>query len=299
MSSKLVIIDGHAIMHRAFHAMPPLSTPSGEPINAVHGTISMLLTIIQNLKPTHLTFVFDEKAPTFRNKLSKEYQAQRPEMASELSSQFDKIKKFLEVAKIPYYSKAGYEADDVIGTIANKIEHTVIVTGDRDILQVVDDERDIKLFMPIAGLSNGKLFGEKETYERMGVPPSQISNLKALVGDPSDNYFGVAGIGPVTAIKLLEEYKSIDNIYAQLDKINPKIREKLDKGKESAELSLKLSTMDCEVPIEFNLPQMGKWKLSSPEVVKLFTNEFGFKTLTARIEKLGKSIEEEKQGSLF
>jgi DNA polymerase-1 len=296
---KLVIVDGNAIMHRAFHAMPMLSTPKGEPINAVHGLISMLLHVIQTLKPTHLAFCFDEKEPTFRKKLLKTYQSQRPEMDTQLSSQFPKALKFLDTAKIPVYSKSGYEADDVIGTIATKLDNVTIVTGDRDILQLVDDKRNIKLFMPIAGLSNGKLFGEKETYERMGVVPNQIPDLKALIGDASDNYFGVAGIGPVTATKLLTEYKSINNIYTHIDAISPKIGEKLIKDKENAMLSFKLATIDRDVPVKFDLPQMEKWKLDSPEVVKLFTDEFGFKTLTERIKKVGKILEDEKQGSLF
>ena len=126
---KLVIIDGHAIMHRAFHAMPPLTTPEGEPINAVHGFISMLLKVIQDLKPTDITVVFDEKAPTFRNKELPTYQAQRPPMAPELDSQFNKVKEFLYAAGIPVYSKSGYEADDVIGTIAAKAAKQLTVNS--------------------------------------------------------------------------------------------------------------------------------------------------------------------------
>lgn len=286
-------------MHRAFHAIPPLKNPMGEMVNAVHGAVSMLVNVIQTIKPTHIAFAFDRKEPTFRNKLLVTYQSQRPPMADDLSSQFEKINMFLDMAKIPVYSKAGFEADDVIGTIATKFDNVTIVTGDRDILQLVDDQRDIKLFMPIAGLSNGKLFGENETIERMGVPPNQIPDLKALIGDPSDNYFGVSGIGPVTAIKLLQEYKSIENIYAHLDEIAPKIREKLEKSKDMCFLSLQLSTIDRQVPVDFNYAVMDKWKLDSKDVIDLFTNKFGFKTLTARIQKLGKDLDLEKQISLF
>lgn len=268
-------------------------------VNAVHGAVSMLVNVIQTIKPTHIAFAFDRKEPTFRNKLLVTYQSQRPPMADDLSSQFEKINMFLDMAKIPVYSKAGFEADDVIGTIATKFDNVTIVTGDRDILQLVDDQRDIKLFMPIAGLSNGKLFGENETIERMGVPPNQIPDLKALIGDPSDNYFGVSGIGPVTAIKLLQEYKSIENIYAHLDEIAPKIREKLEKSKDMCFLSLQLSTIDRQVPVDFNYAVMDKWKLDSKDVIDLFTNKFGFKTLTARIQKLGKDLDLEKQISLF
>jgi DNA polymerase I len=229
---KLIIIDGNAILHRAFHAIPPLTTPKHEPINAVYGLVSMLLNIIQNLKPDSIVVAFDEKAPTFRQKELPTYQAQRPPMADDLSSQFQKARNFLSAAKIPVYSIAGYEADDVIGTIASEaikskrvkeyksvsqtstltlssspalINEVIIVTGDRDQLQLVDDEKNIKLYMPIAGLINAKLYDEVATVERMGVPPSQIVDLKSLTGDPSDNYFGVVGIGPKTANSLLSK----------------------------------------------------------------------------------------------
>jgi len=296
---KLVLIDGNAVLHRAFHALPPMTNRKGEPINAVYGLVSMLLRVIQDLKPTHIAVAFDRKEPTFRHIALKAYQAQRPPMVGELSSQFAKAKDFLESAGVPVYSKAGFEADDVIGTIAEKSkEAVVIVTGDRDQLQLVNDKRDIKLYMPIAGLANAKLFGETETVERMGVPPSQIDDYKALVGDPSDNYGGVTGIGPKTAIKLLEEFGSFENIYKNLGKIPEKVREKLEKGKVGGELSHKLATIVRDVPLEIDFDAMGKWRVDSPEVLKLF-EEFGFKTLTNRVKSVGKQIDEEKQGALF
>ncbi len=305
--SKLIIIDGHAIMHRAFHAMPPLNTPKGEPINAVHGLVSMMLKIILDLKPTHIAVVFDEKAPTFRQKELPTYQAQRPEMAFELSSQFDKAKEFLKAAKIPVYSKAGYEADDVIGTISDRavkgkrqeVNEIVIVTGDRDQLQLVDDKLNIKLFMPVAGILNAKLYGETETMERMGVPPNQVIDLKALTGDASDNYFGVPGVGPKTAITLLEKYQTVENIYKHLDELSPRVKEKLLAGKESAMQSQMLATIVRDVPAEFDFDEMEKWQLDSPEVIKLFTEEFGFKTVTERIKKVAKELEEAKQIQLL
>lgn len=220
-------------------------------------------------------------------------------MHEDLSSQFEKAREFLGAADIPVYSKPGYEADDVIGTIATKAgENVVVVTGDRDQLQLVDDKKNIKLYMPVAGLANAKLFGEAETVERMGVPPSQIDDYKALVGDPSDNYLGVPGIGPKTAIKLLEKYKSVENIYTHLSEIEPKLREKLTSHKDDAKLSHKLSTIVRSVPIKIDFEQMGKWKVDSPKVLKLF-QDFGFKTLTNRVKSVGRKIDEEKQSSLF
>ena len=299
MNNKLIIFDGNAIMYRAFHALPPLTTKSGEPINAVYGLISMLINIVDSLKPTHIIFCFDEKERTFRQDLLPTYQSQRPETPSELIPQFQKARDFLKSINIPIYSKPGFEADDVIGTIATvSTMETVIVTGDRDILQLVNDDKDIKLFMPIGGLSNGKIFAEKETFERMGVLPNQIPDYKALVGDPSDNYFGIAGIGPKTASILLAKYKTLDNIYEHIDDIAEKLKEKLINGKESAYLSYKLATIVRDVPVEFDINDADKWDLVSSQVLSLF-EDYGFKTLTARIKKLGEQIEKEKQGSLF
>lgn len=303
--NKLVIFDGNAIMYRAFHALPPLTTKDKEPINAVYGLISMLINIVENLKPTNIIFCFDEKEKTFRNELLPTYQSQRPDTPSDLIPQFQKARDFLKSVNIPVYSKSGFEADDVIGTLATEItnkkgiiDEVVIVTGDRDILQLVDDSKNIKLFMPIGGLSNGKIFEEKETVERLGVKPSQIPDYKALVGDASDNYFGIAGIGPKTANTLLEKYKTLDGIYEHIDEIQDKLKEKLINGKESAYLSYKLATIVRDVPVDFKVDDSKDWDLISEKVLKLFS-DYGFKTLTARIKALGKKIEDEKQGSLF
>ena len=298
--NKLVVFDGNALMHRAFHALPPLTTKKGEPINAVYGLVSMLLNVTENLKPTHIIFCFDEKEKTFRSKLLPSYQSQRPETANELVGQFEKARDFLKAVNIPIYSKSGYEADDVIGTITTNpdTDEVIIVTGDRDILQIVDNSKNIKLFMPIAGLSNGKIFTEKETIERLGVTPNQIPDYKALVGDPSDNYFGIPGIGPKTAINLIQKYEGLEGIYKHLKDLPEGLRKKLREGKDSADLSYKLATIDRKVPIKYDIKNADKWDLSSDSVLELFS-EFGFKTLTARIRKLAESIEQEKQGSLF
>lgn len=325
------MIDSMAILHRAYHALPPLTTKRGEPINAVYGLVSMLLRIIQDLKPTHIIACFDRKEPTFRQKEFKAYQAQRPETAKELGSQFDKAKDFFKAAGIPTYSMAGFEADDVIGTIAKQsteisnfqfqisnkkgkytgekhrtphtdhqplIDEVIIITGDRDILQLVDDKKGIKLYMPIVGLSNAKLFGEKETFERMGVKPELIPDLKGLVGDPSDNYKGVAGIGPKTASDLLTRFGTLSKIYEHLNDISEPIREKLEKGKDDANLSYKLATIIKDVPIEFNLDGAAKWKINSDRILSLF-EDYGFKTLTKRIKEVGKIIVSENQMKLI
>lgn len=297
--NKLVLVDGNAILHRAFHALPPLTTKNGEPINAVYGLVSMLLRVILDLKPTQIAVCFDEREKTFRHLALPTYQAQRPPMAEELGSQFEKARNFLKAAGIPVYSKPGYEADDVIGTIADKAkEAVVIITGDRDQLQLVSDKRNIKLYMPVTGLTNAKFFDEAATRERMGVPASLIDDYKALVGDPSDNYSGVPGIGPKTAVGLLEKYGTFENIYKNINDIPENTAKKLKDGEETGRLSKKLATIVRDVPVEINYDDMSKWKIDSPQVLKLF-EEFGFKTLTGRVKEVGKKIEEEKQGALF
>lgn len=297
--NKLVLIDGNAILHRAFHALPPLTTKSGEPINAVYGLVSMLLRVISDLNPTHIAVCFDVKAPTFRHKIFKEYQSQRPPTHDDLSSQFEKAKRVIGAFGIPIYEKTGFEADDVIGALAkqaSKIEEVVIVTGDRDILQLVDEK--VKLYMPILGLSAGKLMGIKETKEKIGVEPELITDFKALVGDPSDNYKGVAGIGPKTAINLLQEYGSVVGIYQHLKEIPQKTREKLIKDKKNAILSHKLATIVRNVPVKLDLRSAGKWDVDNQKVLELF-KEYGFKTLTERVKKVGKELDSEKQMTLL
>ncbi len=301
--SKLVIIDGNAILHRAFHAMPPLTTREGAPINAVYGLISMFLRIVTDLKPEAIAVAFDEKEKTFRHKEFESYQSQRPPTHDDLSSQFPKARDFFKAAHVPIFSKPGYEADDVIATIADRVvkgerQEVIVVTGDRDLLQLVDDKKGIKLYMPVVGLSNAKMYDEAAAKERMGVPADEIPDLKALVGDPSDNYPGVMGIGPKTAEKLLKDFGSVDNIYAHLKDIEPKIRQKLENGKVEARLFHRLATVVRDVPVEIDFPQMENWKIDSPEVLKLF-EEYGFKTLTDRIKKVGRSVDAEKQTSLF
>ncbi|MCH7640695.1 hypothetical protein IID22_00640 [Patescibacteria group bacterium] len=312
--SKLVLIDGNAILHRAYHALPStLTTRRGEPINAVYGFVSMLLRIIQDLKPTHIAVAFDRKEPTFRHKEFKEYQAQRPEMDKELSTQFDKARDTVTAFRIPIYDKAGFEADDVIGTLAlqatshtgkrgrvkkstrenaGKVDEVVIVTGDRDILQLVNDR--VKVYLPVKGLKDAQMIGEKEVVEMLGVKPNQIDDYKALVGDPSDNYRGVPGIGPKTAIKLLSKYKDFKGVYKNLEKIEKPIAQKLKEGHESAKTSKKLAEIVTNVPVKLDTDEAAKWKVDSSQVLALFS-EYGFKTLTKRVKDVGAVINKQAQ----
>jgi DNA polymerase-1 len=294
---KLVLIDGNAILHRAFHALPPLTNKRGEPINAVYGLVSMLLRVITDLKPTHIAVCFDTPEPTFRNKVFKDYQAQRPQTLNELISQFEKARRVIKAFGIPYYEKPGFEADDLIGTIANRVkEETVIVTGDRDILQLVTPR--VKVYMPVVGMSEGKLMGEEEVLTKMGIKASLIDDYKALVGDPSDNYTGVPGIGPKTAIKLLDEFGTLDSIYKNLSKIPEKTAKLLREGRNQSKMSKKLATIVKDVPLNIKIEDCAKWDVDSKAVLDLFA-EYGFKTLTERVKKVGKELDMENQLNLL
>jgi DNA polymerase-1 len=256
----------------------------------------MLLRVVVDLKPTHIVVCFDEKEPTFRHKEFAAYQAQRPKVADELSGQFEKARRVIGAFGIPACSKPGYEADDVIGTLASRSkDEVVIVTGDRDILQLVTDK--VKVYMPVVGLSEGKVYGEPEVMERMGIAPELIGDYKALVGDPSDNYPGVPGIGPKTAVSLLAEYGSLGGIYKNLNKIPETTAKKLQDGEESAKLSYRLATIVKDVPVTLDLETANKWDIDGRAVLDLFA-EFGFKTLTERVKKVGKQMDEDKQLTL-
>lgn len=294
--SRLVLIDGNAILHRAFHALPPMRNSKGNPTNAIYGFVAMLLRVIEELKPEYLSVTFDRPKPTFRNELYKEYQAHRPKMDDSLAQQVSGVHEIVAALGIPIYEKDGYEADDVIGTIAReveknkKVDEVIIVTGDRDLLQLVD--KKIKLFMPVKGLSEAKIYGEKEAEERLGVPPEKVVALKALMGDPSDNYPGVAGIGPKTATTLLKQFSSISELVANIDKIkDAKVRDKINNDKENLLISQKLATVVTDAPVEFDLKTAKiPDDFLTPKVVEAF-GKFEFRTLLKRLSKMnGKDI---------
>ncbi len=299
-SSKLVLVDGNAIMHRAYHAMPKLTNRRGEAIGAVYGFTSMLLKIIEDLKPTHISVCFDRKEPTFRKKEYKEYQAQRPETEEDLISQFGKAKQVAGAMNIPSYDKKGFEADDLIGTISKsskgKIDEVIIVTGDKDIMQLIDDR--IFVYLPVRGLSQAKMMKRRDVYGKLGVYPEQIIDYKALMGDPSDNYPGVFGIGPKTAEQLLSKYKTYKSVYKHLDDIPENTAKKLREGKEGGDISYKLAQIVTDVNFDYDLTNMDNWDVSSGDTLELF-DEIGFRSLKKRVEKMGVEKEEEKQGNLF
>lgn len=313
--TRLVLIDGNAILHRAFHALPPLTAPDGSIVNAVYGFTAMLLRIMNNLRPTHIAVAFDRAAPTFRQELYKDYQAQRPQMDDTLVPQVEKVHHLVKAFGIAIFEKDGYEADDVIGTLAKEaisdkpkvisktknfsglspitshlsppIDQVIIITGDRDLLQLVNDK--VLCYMPLKGLSEAKLYGKAETRERLGVNPEQVPDYKALAGDASDNYPGIAGIGPKTAAELLETFGSLENILkavkdnsAKFQKLPDGIQEKLKGGVEAALLSHTLATVKTDVPIDADYNTIEVKSLDTPEARKAL-KELNFKSLLKRL----------------
>lgn len=294
--SKLVIIDGHAIIHRAYHSIPPL-TSNGQHVNALYGFYSMFLTAINTLKPQYLAVCLDSPGPNFRNHEFLGYRAKRKPADPDLISQLPLLKSTLEEAKIATFSMGGFEADDLIATLTSKalrkikktksgpqklVDEVVIITGDKDLMQLVNNQ--VSLFVPIRGLSETKIFNSTDVQEKLGVLPTQVVDLKALMGDMSDNYPGVAGIGPKVAINLLTEYQNLDNIYQNLDQIKPTIKEKLESDKDNAYLSQKLATLVNNIPLEFKLSQSKFNQKSFLNLISLFRT-FNFKSLIQRIEK--------------
>lgn len=309
---RLVLIDGHAIIHRAYHALPPMTTPYGQPANAAYGFISILLRVINELSPTHLIVCFDLPVATFRHEAYIAYQAHRPTADQELKDQIAIVKETVEATGIPIYTAAGFEADDVIGTLAlqatqnnkhkaeNKIDEVIIVTGDRDIMQLVDDKKGIMVYAPIKGISNARLLKEQDVKEYFGVNPDKIIDYKALMGDASDNYPGVPGIGPKTAQGLLEKFGTLEKIYRKLEvgggppsqgsgearKLEgfpDSVTEKLKAGRDSAFLSQHLATIAKHAPIELDLEGAEVKPLRDNQVFVEKLRDLGFKSLIARI----------------
>lgn len=286
---RLILIDAHAIIHRAYHALPPLTSSSGEPVNAVYGFTAILLRILRELKPDYITAAFDLAGPTFRHAAYERYKAHRPETPSDLSSQFNKVRRVLDAFGVVMFEKEGYEADDIIGTIAKKTEkqkdlEVVIVTGDMDTLQLIRPR--LFVYAMKKGVSEIMIYGDKEVKERYGITPAEMIDFKGLKGDPSDNIPGVKGIGEKTATLLIQEFGSIEEIYKALKKkdkkISPAVAAKLAAGEEEAKFSRDLSMIEINVPLDFDLEKVRYYDGIREEALMLL-QEFGFHALQKRI----------------
>lgn len=280
-------MDGNALVHRGFHAIPHLSTKKGEVTNGVYGFALLFLNAIKDLKPEYVAVTFDPPGGTFRDKIFEEYKAHRTAAPDELYSQIPRVKELVEAFNLPIYEVPGYEADDLIGTIsllADKQDlNTIILTGDYDTLQLVNGS--IKVFAPKRGLSETGIYGEAEVQAKYGLKPEQLIDYKALRGDPSDNIPGVKGIGEKTASELLQEYGTLDGIYKHLSKIKPRIAELLRTHEDDAKLSKKLATIIRNVPVELDLKEARLSKFDEGKVVKIF-QELEFKSLLGKIPRM-------------
>jgi len=286
--SSLLLIDSHAVIHRAFHSIPRQLTYQGKPINAMYGFYSMLYAALEDLNPKYLAFCLDSPGPTFRDKEYIAYRAQRKPADPDLKHQFPLIIDSLKTSGLTYFSMGGYEADDILATISKlaiqkkKDLEVFIITSDKDLMQLVT--KKVKLFMPVRGLTQTKTYGPKAVKLRLGVTPAQVVDLKALMGDPSDNYPGVTGIGPKTATSLLDTYGNLDNIYKNLKDIKPSLRTKLERDKDNAYLSQKLAQLEYQVPVKFSLKQS---KITSEKIKSLVSvfNTYNFKSLKSRFNR--------------
>lgn len=292
MEKRLIIIDSNSLLHRAFHALPPLTNQKGQPTGAVYGFLLTLFKAIKDVKANYVVACFDTPKPTFRHEKFEKYKAHRPETPRDIVSQFALTEEVLRAFEIPIFKKDGFEADDLVATIAERAKsqniETYIVSGDLDNLQLVGDT--IKLYTLGKGIKDSILYDEQRVVERFGVKPSQMNDFKALTGDPSDNIPGVSGIGKKTAAELIQQYGSIENLYSELSTdtavLKPKVKEALKQNKENALLSLQLVKTKKDVDIDFTMESCLFGKFDRQKVMAVFQG-LGFNSL---IDRLGTII---------
>lgn len=297
---KLILVDGNAIIHRSFHAIPPFRTTKGELVNAVYGFASILLNILNKEQPDYIAVAFDLKGPTFRHEQYKEYKATRMKAPDELYAQIPQIHNLVKAFQIPIFTKEGFEADDVLGTLARQADEkdlsTFIVTGDLDTLQLVTEKTKI--------LANTQKFSEPLIYDiakvmgRCGLQPCQITDMKGLQGDNSDNLKGVPGIGPKTARTLLQKYGTIENIYKNLDEITGSVHDKLAAHKDDAFQSKHLATIVTDVPdIILDLAACRTHDYDEATLQEIFAR-LEFKSLSHRLSLFHKISTEKRNSQL-
>ena len=273
---KLMVIDGNSLINRAFYGIRMLTTKDGQPTNAVYGFVNILLKLLDEEKPDALCVTFDRKAPTFRHLAYEGYKAQRKGMPDELAAQLPVLKDVLAAMNIPRYELDGWEADDLIGTIAARDTaagwETVIVTGDKDSLQLVSDATRVKLVSTRMGQTTTKEMTPETFREAYGFDPVHIVDLKALMGDTSDNIPGVKGIGEKTAMDLIQRYQSVEAIYADVEGVEakPAVKKKLAEGEEQARMSYDLATIRCDAPIDFSPEDARRREPDGPALYELF-----------------------------
>lgn len=296
---RLVLIDAHAFIHRAYHALPELTTPKGEPAGALYGLSSILVRMLKDLAPDYAVAAYDLAGPTHRHEAYKDYKGTRAKTEDALVAQLDRSREIFKAFHIPILDAAGFEADDIIGTLATKLKKDydiIIASGDMDTLQLVDDKR-VRVFTMKKSITDTVVYDEEGVKERYGFAPALIADYKGLRGDPSDNIIGVPGIGEKTATTLITAFGGIDDIYKVLKKSKEKFKEKsgvtdrivtlLEEHQEEAEFSKVLATIRTDAPIAFDKDAATRDGFDVAATTKLFT-ELGFRSLIPRVEALGK-----------
>ncbi len=298
MREKILLIDGNSIANRAFYGVPDLTSADGMHTNAIYGFLSILFKFLDEENPEYLLVAFDVHAPTFRHTMFKEYKGTRHAMPEELKEQFPVLKEVLRAMNILLVEKAGYEADDILGTWAKRCEkeklEVSLVSGDRDLLQIASKHIKIRIPKTKKGITEVEDYFEKDVIDVLGITPAQVIEMKALMGDSADNIPGVPKVGKVTAKKLLDQYQTLENVYANLDEISGKsLHKNLAENRELAYLSKELATIDIDVPIEFDLSRAKHGNLYTKEAYTLYKN-LGFKKYYPRFENDMKAMDKEQ-----
>lgn len=293
---RLLILDSNSLLNRAFYAIPPLTNSEGIHTNAVYGFTNMLFKMKEEIKPDYIVAAFDRKAPTFRHKEYEDYKAGRKKMPPELGEQFPLVKEVLNLLAVNIYEIDGFEADDIIGTLAQFAEkngiEVFIVTGDRDALQLASD--NIKVVITKKGVTETAVYNKEAFIEEFGVTPTQYIDVKGLMGDKSDNIPGVPGVGEKTAFKLISTYGSMEGVLSHIDEISgKKLKENLETYSEKAIFSKKLATIMTEVPIEFDLEDIKSQENYNKEELKKLFFKLGMKSLLAKLP--GDDLEGEEE----
>lgn len=328
----LILVDGNALIHRSYHGLPPLKTKDGRLVNAVYGFTNSVLLAIGQFRPKYLVVAFDVAKKTFRNEKYKEYKAHRKKMDDELAEQIPLVKKVCEALNFTEIGINGYEADDVIGTIAKMVQSSkfkvqnggrdiksIVITGDNDMLQIVDDDRTL-VWSVSRGIKKAVLYDEDEVVKKYGFKPERLVDYKALRGDPSDNIPGVTGVGDKTAVSLIKNFGGIEEIYNHLEtklqnpndtrldsevnprrklqknskfKITKRIKKLLIEDKDKAYLSRDLAKIHEEVPLEFKLVGAKVSNYDKDKVIKLF-GELEFKSLVKKLPEAKKIVQQNK-----
>ena len=285
----LLLIDNHALIYRFFHALPPLTNPKGEASGAIYGLSSVLLKIIREQRPDYIAAAFDLPGKTFRNDLYDQYKIHRPTMPVDLQPQIKKARELFDVFGIKTIDQEGFEADDVIGSLAEKFKKEkdlviIILSGDLDVLQLVDNKKVVVQFLK-KGISETKLYDEEAVIERYGVKPGQLPDLKGLLGDTSDNIPGIKGIGLKTAGPLIAKHGDLDSLFENLWELPEKIGNKLENQKKAALFSKDLATIRINIPLDLSLNNLKREALKRDEIKKFFS-EMGFGSLIKRLEDI-------------